>query len=223
MTDAKKFLLLDPSNISKLAELFPNANQRLQPLRAREIHELDRNMLNIINDQSLTDREKVAEYNSTLTEFQTMSKEKTISSNQKPTKELKGINISSNTVSPQHELIGIPKTYHNKAKNLLELLKSTHDVQISENGEVTIGRETIRGSNIADLLNKTVNPNAKIQSLAGWSRFQTVLKEGNIPQTLLNQKVKREIRLIPEPKKKTKQFKVKSPKKSVVQSRWEPY
>ena len=235
MTDAKKLILLDPSNINRLADLFQTTNQRLQPLRTREIHELDTNMLKIINDKSLTDQEKVDKYNSTLAEFQTMSKVKIIPPAPKPEKNHTDRGDNNNTTSVQQELTGIPKTYHDKAKSLLRLLKSSPDVQVSENGEVTIGEKTIRGSNITDFLNKAVNPNAKIQSLAGWAQFQSVLKEGNIPQTLLSQKVNRELRNTPKKTKRTTLFKdSRSPvltnlkyrsraKKTNLKPLWSPY
>lgn len=211
-------MLLDPSNISRMAEIFQRGNQRLEPLRTKEIRGLDTQMQEIVNDQSLSEREKVLRYNSTLTEFQNLSKEKTVAFRE-PTKKVNIPTVSDDNT--YDELAGVPKIYHSKAKTLLKILKP-QDLQISKNGEVTIGKEKISGSNISDFLNKTVNPNARSHSPAGWTRFQSLLKDSNVPQMLMSKKVQKELANtpgLPLPKK----AKARSPRKSKADPKWESY
>lgn len=63
MSEAKKYLLVNPSNLDQLESLFYN-KKRIEPLATRELYQLDKQMLEIIDNKTISEEEKVSKYNS---------------------------------------------------------------------------------------------------------------------------------------------------------------
>lgn len=180
MQDAKKFLLVESSDLNKLLRE-NQLKERLQPLPTRELHQLDSDMLKIVNDPTLSQEEKVKRYNSILTEFQSVSHydnpPKTSNS------ETKNSDVKESSPDP---ILGIPKIYKRKAENLMTYLKHANMLNISDKGELIIKDEKIDKSNVTDILNKAVNPKATVKNPIGWNQFQSLLEENNVPQSMVS-------------------------------------
>lgn len=193
MTDARKFLLVDPSSMNRMSELF-QTDQRLQPLRTTEIKRLDGQMLDIVNDQFLSEEAKVKKYNSALAEFQNLARviPKKYDYSEHKTGESKALEKDKSELKANH-LVGIGKPYQKKANDLLELLSNFKGFKVNKTGEIQIGENELKGSNIADFLNKAVNPKAKVQYLSGWDKFQSLMSRVNVPQSLVSRSVAKEL------------------------------
>lgn len=225
MSEAKKFLLVDQSNIERIRDLL-SSNKRLEPLPKREVYQLDKEMLKIIEDPFLSEPDKVKKYNAVLTGFQTVLDKVNESSNaiKRSTDQPKAIpRVKTSDYNP---ILGVSKPYKNKAKDLMELLNNS-DLRINDNGEVNIGDYPLSGSNISDLLNKTVNPSAKNQSVPGWESFRTYISSLNIPQALLSPAVRQSVqKLIKKPKTKqdySPSHTYKAQKQKTKKLSWSPY
>lgn len=184
MQDSQKFLLLEAKDVDKLLRE-KTTTERLQPLQTRELHKLDRSMLEVLNDSSLSEHDKVKKYNSILTEFQSVIDYKPRSAvlNNQPRKEDK---------KQYNSTLGIPIQFKKRAQSLLSYLTDRGDLTLSDNGEVYIKGSYKRGSNITDILNKAVNPKSKLTNPIGWEDFTKLLQENNVPQSLLAAKVQKE-------------------------------
>ena len=221
-SEAKKFFLIDASNMDQLLKL-QESKERLTPIVNRELKELDRLMLAIVNNSKLTDEEKVMAYNKSLAEFQTVAKE--------PKKIIKKIentstqpNIKTETQKHTYNpMIGIAQRYKSKAENVLSLLKARNAIGINEIGEILINDETIPNSNISDLLNKAVNPNSKTTLVPGWEKFKSLLALANVPQSLLVNKNTKAINQLKPPKKLQNKSPLRATKSTRSLRKWTPY
>lgn len=78
----------------------------------------------------------------------------------------------------------VPKSHKGKAALLLKRMKASPDISWNEKGELKYKGDTVRGSNVVDLVNdvlrkrKTFNPE-------GWETFGDALREANVPQDLV--------------------------------------
>lgn len=187
MNHAKKFYLVDASQLKRISDEQPNIestpsqNARQKPFAKRELDSLDRGLLDIINNNSLTQDEKVDEYSKALTQYTTMKHQ--YNTAPQTTTDSKTTPPKDDSYNP---FLGIIKTYQNKAKKLFEILNSTGSLQVSQKGEAVIDNKTLSGSNITDLLNAAVNPKAKMrESVSGFNDFVDLLEKVNIPHTLI--------------------------------------
>jgi len=181
--DAKKFLLIDASNIDQLMK-HTKQNERLIPIEKRELKRIDKFMLDIINNSALTEDEKVMEYNKVLTEFQSLSNIRSMEPSQTKTVQNEKQQVDKIT-SDYDATVGVQQRYKNKANNVMSLLKMSKQFDITNSGELIVNNEKINGSNISDLLNKAINPNHNVQDIPGWEEFQEILIKSNIPKSLL--------------------------------------
>lgn len=204
MSETKKFLLIDPSNVDKLSHLISDQvwrkndekqqlSERLQPIHARELQALDRSMLDIVNNNKLSETEKVKAYNNALTEFRDINnsfspiKQQPPQSVQPPISKPQKSSDNKNDKS-YNSMLGIPKMYQNKAANLLQFLTETGNLKVLPSGIVVIHDKEIKNSNITDMINKAVNPNRLNNEVPGWTTFQSLVKSSNTPKALLHNK-----------------------------------
>ena len=179
--DIKKFYLIDSSQLADSNIV----KQRLTPMVNREKKRLDLLMLEVLNNDTLSEDEKVREYNRILMQFQSLEK-------QSPT----NTSYPSSTIRPQsHDqqeksaydpLIAVTKQYRNQADSLLSLLKKSNNFSIAGTGEVIINDEKLEGSNISDMLNKAVNPKSKLTDIPGWNKFYDFMRDQNLPKSLVS-------------------------------------
>ena len=183
----KKLMLVDPSQIN------PNLTyqrERAKPFGKRETDRLDRAMLAIIDDTTMTQDEKVAAYTSALDRYQTAGQ--TYLSSPPQSFGLKQANPTTTTAKEieYDPLIGLTKQFLPRAKKLLALLQKNNALTVSDNGEVVIEGSKLAGSNISDLLNASVNPKANVERVVGIKEFTELLDKTNVPQTLISDKLK---------------------------------
>ena len=186
LQNATKFYLVDPSQIKQGESDENEFKKRTKPLHSKELQSLDKRMLAIINDPTLSTDQKVNRYNSVLAQFQTAS-----STTQNP------FSINFTNTTPQSlakefiptgnydPLFGIPKQYKTKANNLWSALKDLDQLKVSTDGSVTINKEPITGGNITDMVYKAVNPKLKNRYVQGWEEFKGFLDSANVPKSFL--------------------------------------
>lgn len=199
-SEATKFLLVDASNIDKLFKSQEH-KERLTPMVNKELKHLDRLLLEIINNNTLSEEEKVVKYNKVLAEFQSVSKEaiKPIlkKSIVEAPKQAETTEVKKSTYNPT---IGITQRYKSKAETLMSLLRGSGAIDVSNTGEVIIKNEKIPYSNISDLLNKAINPQYNIDRTPGWEKFESLLTDLNVPQSLLGKAKSKSISKAATPK-----------------------
>ena len=179
MDHARKFYLVDASQLKENKD--KSFEQRIKPLVRKEIEGLDQKMANIINDNSLTEDEKVDLYNQTLSKFQSLRETVNLNKNHSLKTEQQQIQKQ-----PEYDpVMGVPKPYKSKANKVLDGLRERNKITFNKRGEISIAGREIKTSNISDLLNTAVNPKAKSGNLAGWREFDQLIKDENLPKSLL--------------------------------------
>jgi hypothetical protein len=81
-------------------------------------------------------------------------------------------------------LDSVPKTMKTKAELLERKMKADPSIAWSEKGELKYKGETVRGSNVVDLVNDVLHKR-KYFNPQGWETFGEVLREANVPQNLI--------------------------------------
>ena len=81
-------------------------------------------------------------------------------------------------------LDSVPKTMKTKAELLERKMKADPNIAWSEKGELKYKGETVRGSNVVDLLNDVLHKR-KYFNPQGRETFGEVLREANVPQNLI--------------------------------------
>jgi hypothetical protein len=81
-------------------------------------------------------------------------------------------------------LESVPKTMKTKAELLVRKMKADPNIAWSEKGEQKYKAETVRGSNVVDLVNDVLRKR-KYFNPQGWETFEEALREANVPQDLI--------------------------------------
>jgi hypothetical protein len=81
-------------------------------------------------------------------------------------------------------LDSVPKTMKTKAELLERKMKADPSIAWSEKGELKYKGETVRGSNVVDLVNDVLHKR-KYFNPQGWETVGEVLREANVPQNLI--------------------------------------
>ena len=85
-----------------------------------------------------------------------------------------------------HLVNSIPKTYQRKAGQILDIILQNGDViGWNVNNELVYNKETIQGSNIADLLYDVLKQRGKSLDPVGWREFCKGLARINVPEYLI--------------------------------------
>ena len=87
---------------------------------------------------------------------------------------------------------GVPKTYKRKAQLLLEKIKKNDAMNWNDKGELKIGEDVVKGSNITDLINDVLHARKGFDPL-GWQQFVRGLASMNVPETLVGNVSRRTI------------------------------
>ena len=105
----------------------------------------------------------------------------------------------TNTVTPVNQPYtaakiteGVPKTYKRKAQLLLEKIKKNDAMNWNDKGELKIGEDVVKGSNITDLINDVLHARKGFDPL-GWQQFVRGLASMNVPETLVGNVSRRTI------------------------------
>lgn len=82
-------------------------------------------------------------------------------------------------------LISTPKPYQNRAKALFQTVEGF--IRFNDKGEFySYDGNIIRGSRIEDLIQHAVRDRRRNMTPTGWSDFLTILREHNVPKSILN-------------------------------------
>ena len=194
MDQAMKFYLIDASQLKQGDLLSKPADatfkERNKPIINKELERIDQTMLSIVNDNTMTNDQKIASYNTALDQYQVLNskvnnfKPSTLAVNNKMVNDKSDNNTQNEIYNP---LIGISSTYRSKASKLWTVLNGVNDLKLAKNGEVIVKDEKLLGSNITDLINASVNPRANTANIPGWTKFPYLLRSSNIPKTLITQ------------------------------------
>jgi hypothetical protein len=143
-----------------------------------DITKLDKLMLKVLNDTSLTDNEKWTQYNQVLQSYLFKSEQL-----RKPLKLpiSEQIETSKKKDNLKHVILSsVPNKYKEKARQLYTFLREEPTVEWSQQGLVKIIGHELKSSSIVDLVNdllrhrKNSNPN-------GWQHFALSLGKLNVP------------------------------------------
>lgn len=204
MAEAKKYILIDPSNIKQLSQLLNQENERsvhtaelspnsrLQPLKQRQTYQIDKKMLDIVNNDKLTSEEKVTAYNQALIEFQSL-----ISSKTPTAPPITPSRVENETEEPiilpsgsqEIHTIGIASKYQKKGSALLKYLLDSNKLKILSSGHVVINNQKLSDANITDLVNRAINPVLPKYDSPGWDSFESLLRDANVPRLLVSSNV----------------------------------
>jgi hypothetical protein len=81
-------------------------------------------------------------------------------------------------------LESVPKTMKTKAELMVRKMKADPNIAWSEKGELKYKGETVRGSNVVDLVNDVLRKR-KYLNPKGWETFGEALREANVPPDLI--------------------------------------
>jgi hypothetical protein len=91
------------------------------------------------------------------------------------------IETETNDAIEEEILENLPKTMKTKAELLVWKMKADTSIAWSEKGELKYKGETVRGSNVADLV-RDVLRKRKYFNPQGWETFREALREANVPE-----------------------------------------
>jgi hypothetical protein len=77
-----------------------------------------------------------------------------------------------------------PKMHRAKTALLLKKMKTSPDFSWNEKGELKYKGDTVRGSNVMDLVSDVLRKR-KYFNPQGWETFGEALREANVPQDLI--------------------------------------
>ena len=118
---------------------------------------------------------KVRQYNQILQRYMTMENIK------KQPYELNIIEPSSDIISDETVLNGIPKKNIKSAHALWNFIKRNGKIKIAENGEVVVNGRKIYGSNIIDLVHDLSRDRKTNKPQNGIAEFAITLHDANVP------------------------------------------
>ena len=203
---------------------------------ARKLSDLDRQMDEILKREDMDDYNKAQAYSRVLGRYMDLKGEamkptpipiidRSSSSSSSSSRSPTGSTSTSDTSIPEVDIEILPKPYRKKAEVLLKILRSTPNVSWNTRGEVIVDSRPIPGSHIVDLVGHVIRPAHMTKSPPpGSDAFSRVLKENNVPLTLVSQLKKSSPVRTPlsetpyRPKRKRKR-----PKRLVESSQWESY
>ncbi len=199
----RKFFLVDPARYERLMKNFnaqksKNAGEDLfSHPNVKKTKELDKEIDDILTNQSMTDYEKNEHFNSKLNDYVTnfrtaLSTSKREALLGKPTLSKTETFAPSNAASIllEDKLSSIPESYQQNARKLINFLKSNDAFSWNDKGELKYKDIPIQGSDVVQLLHDTVRTKKISSSNAAFDKFIDALKSEGYPirKTLSSQK-----------------------------------
>lgn len=180
MEHAKKMLIVPVEEFQRTLSAQQNSTNTT-------VSQLDSEMLKLLNNKTLSDKDKWDQYQQVLQRFLHFATQ-----NRKPvsipiidTGDQNGVDIESivNTFS---------KTYKHDAKNLLSAIVRRSDlISWDSNGAITIRGTYIPNSNIIDVIHDVVRMRKPVHP-PGWSELMDVFLEMNIPSEFVTNPISRQ-------------------------------
>lgn len=166
MEFAKKFTLVPEDGFSK----------HIPP--PQQLSELDKHMLQILNNKQLNDDEKVKMYYNILQKKLNLEENNPpwVAPEPKPSVDYESLIVESTPLRMQKH-----------TRNLLPILKSNPKLlKWNEHGELIIRDQILPHTNIIDLVNLLMGHSSK--KVSGQDSFLSILKEMNLPQNYIKNK-----------------------------------
>jgi hypothetical protein len=181
MENAKKMIIISPEDLQRMQN---------QPIKSSGRHavsdtvsELDREMLNLLNDKNLSDQDKWNQYQQVLQRYLHFASQKR-KPIQLPVVDLIPPN-KHNLLSPDELIDTFTKTYKGDVKNLLRHISRRHDkIDWDDNGTLYIDGMAVQNSNIIDLLHDIIRARKATQP-PGWKQLINALKDISTPNEFI--------------------------------------
>ena len=171
----------------KMLHLNQPVPQRPKPpvdQRVRVMDTLDKKMHDILERADLPVDERLKLYDQSLYRY------KTIHDDYRPRSTVQTIESTEPNKTSEEDpfekeiMDSVPKSLKGKAELLFKKMKSSPEITWNEKGELTFKGETVKGSNVVDLVNDVLRKR-KYFNPEGWERFGEALREANVPQDLI--------------------------------------
>ena len=179
--DAMKNLTLTNAFLQPSTRWKPPVDQRVKAMDS-----LDQKMRSILEREDLPTDEQLKHYDQSLTRYMNVYDE------YRPRAAVSRVSTSPSAVieteikdAIEEEILqSVPKTMKTKVELLVWKMKADPNIAWSDKGELTYRGETIRGSNVVDLVNDVLRKR-KYFNPQGWETFGEALREANVPQDLI--------------------------------------
>ena len=192
-------ILMDPSHMLLKTSPVPD------PL-AESVLTLDDEIKSILDSSTLPDHEKVLQYDQALRKYLTRVNQTNTRQWNDNFKASRPASIqqpnpatanSEKTVKLEKRLIdSLPKTLQTKGRLLLDHIKEATELNWNDRGELLNKGATINGSNVSDLIHETLRARKLSEVPIGWETYANVLKQSNVPNDLIGNKVRWEAPLV---------------------------
>ena len=154
--------------------------------RVKVMDTLDKKMESILEREDLSTDERLKLYDQSLTRYLN------VHDDYRPRPVVSKVSTSPPAVietqtkdAIEEEILeSVPKTMKTKAELLVRKMKADPNIAWSEKGELKYKGETVRGSNVVDLVNDVLRKR-KYFNPQGWETFGEALREANVPQDLI--------------------------------------
>ena len=187
----KKMILVDPAHMLLKTSPVPD------PL-SDSVLSLDDEIKRILDDPNLSEHEKGLQYQQTVQKYLTRvgqantrqwSRNTPTTTSRTPLEQTPSTEASptpDKTSALEKVIVGtLPKTLQNKGQMLLDYLKDATDLRWNDRGELISGGDTIKGSNVSDLIHETIRTRKLGDEPIGWKTYSNVLKQSNVPSDLI--------------------------------------
>lgn len=166
-----KKVLLVPSDIT----------QTVKPVD-ETLSNLDSEMMRIISAQDMPLDVKIRKYNQVLQRYKFLQMERN-----RPY-QIEDLQQKNETIQYETILKGLPETKVPLAKLLTDFIMQQSNIQIENNGEISVNGSRIRNSNIVDIIHDLVRDRKTHLPPTGVDRILGVLKQANMPLEYIGNK-----------------------------------
>ena len=148
--------------------------------RVKVMDTLDKRMESILEREDLSTDARLKLYDQSFTRYLNVYRPRPVVSRMSTSPPAV---IETETTDAVEEEI-VPKTMKTKAELLVRKMEADPNIAWSEKGELKYKEETVRGSNVVDLVNDVLRKR-KYFNPQGWETFGEALREANVPQDLI--------------------------------------
>jgi len=143
---------------------------------------LEQEMMEILNNSSLSAERKLALYQQLFHRYGTIDRQNELEQIEQKKHQDNQTSVNTNK-SLQNVLKYIPKAKQNKAKILIDHLEANPVFDWSDKHELIVGGQTIKNSNLIDLISDVIkDKGTTVQGPPGMTRFMSALAKSNIPK-----------------------------------------
>lgn len=165
----------------------------LRPPPLQKVLNLDRQMTEILNDQSMTEDEKAVRYSQLLQELRHFKTK----GQKRETLPVRIVGDKDDSSAPgvlETEIVNsVPTTMIQKTRQLMDKIKTLPGLKWDEQtGEVSVDGQVIQDSHLLDLVHDAIRPRKTAPDPAGWEEFSQALVKGGVPIEFIHNPKRRE-------------------------------